>query len=422
MRKSILSICLFFIVIATSAQLTPSVGGISYTPISGIDYVFMFNGITSATEIAYTGPINLNTTISWSKFSNGSIRPYSSDQASILLDDTTGYILDVDGKKTKIWVIDYNKILPRLNNISIAPTQSNECKSVDLLIDATVPALTYQTPDGMTLPISRDFNISYTTLSWKGTAWQDSTVNKPITLPGTPKITVPVPAPYRNTTFTLTGDQYAKDLGIDLAVISSDYTPAAVICHETSVIPIRTATNEDRRPVDAAQVSGSAPLDIQFFANANEPITHFFNWEIFKDNAKTSLISNRHDNLTPYTFSEAGVYKVVVTASNDNPCSYSDTITVTVSESSIQVPNVFTPNGDGTNDEFRIAYKSILSFHCWVYNRWGRLVYEWTDPTKGWDGNINGKEASPGAYFYIINAIGSDAKKYKLKGDINLLR
>ena len=113
---------------------------------------------------------------------------------------------------------------------------------------------------------------------------------------------------------------------------------------------------------------------------------------------------------------------VKVTVSNDKTCSYSDSITVTVSTSSIQAPNVFTPNGDGYNDEFRVAYKSILTFHCWVYNRWGRLVYEWTDPMKGWDGNINGKEASPGPYYYVIKATGNDGKKYKLKGDINLLR
>jgi len=110
-----------------------------------------------------------------------------------------------------------------------------------------------------------------------------------------------------------------------------------------------------------------------------------------------------------------------VTVSNAT-CSYSDSITVTVSTSSIEAPNVFTPNGDGHNDEFRVAYKSIIQFDAWVYNRWGRLVYKWSDPMKGWDGNIGGKKAAAGAYFYVIKAVGADGKKYKLKGDINLLR
>jgi len=55
-------------------------------------------------------------------------------------------------------------------------------------------------------------------------------------------------------------------------------------------------------------------------------------------------------------------------------------------------------------------------------------VYEWSDPSKGWDGRIGKQMANPGAYFYVIEALGSDIeangkrREYKLKGDINLLR
>ena len=106
-------------------------------------------------------------------------------------------------------------------------------------------------------------------------------------------------------------------------------------------------------------------------------------------------------------------------------------------------PNTFTPNGDGANDEFRVVYRSLKEFHIWVYNRWGHLVYESSDPAKGWDGNINGKPAAVGAYYYVIRALGTDAETgymskpkysqkvkkqelpvgvYQLSGDINLLR
>ena len=107
---------------------------------------------------------------------------------------------------------------------------------------------------------------------------------------------------------------------------------------------------------------------------------------------------------------------------------------------------MFTPNGDGKYDEFRVAYRSLRDFHIWVYNRWGKLVYESTDPAKGWDGNINGRPAAEGAYFYVVRAMGTDADKnasfmmkasynkkklnadesvlgiYQMSGDINLLR
>jgi gliding motility-associated-like protein len=164
-------------------------------------------------------------------------------------------------------------------------------------------------------------------------------------------------------------------------------------------------------------ISFSAPIDVQFLSNANDA-TQFYKWEIFKEK---SLVTNRTDKDQRYTFTEAGNYIVRITVSN-NICSFTDSIAVVVSESAIYVPLVFTPNGDGFNDEFRVAYKSLISFQCWVYNRWGRQVYYWSDPTKGWDGNINGKKAVPGPYFYVIKAIGSDKKAYKLKGDINLLR
>jgi len=412
MKKILFLVCLCLITIAASASpdITSPDGIRKIFP--GVDYVFMFNGISPSTEITYNGP---GTTIVWTQFLNGN-SSIKSNQASISPDDATGYTLTVDGKKiADIWVIDYKA--PTLNPITVV-SSSNECKSVNLKIDdATVSALTYQTYDGKTLPITRNFNISYITLKWAGTQWVDSTATVPVTLPGTPQISVN--APYKATTFTLSGDQFADALGVLQKKESDSYTPVAVICHETSVVQTRDAKNENERPTTPKQVSGSAPLDMIFYSNPNDPVT-YYHWQIFKDKATSSLIDRTGEKSTPYTFTEPGSYVVKVTVSN--ACSYSDSITVTVSTSSIQAPNVFTPNGDGMNDEFRVAYKSILTFHCWVYNRWGRLVYEWTDPMKGWDGNINGKEASSGPYYYVIKATGNDGQKYKLKGDINLLR
>jgi len=428
MRKFILSICVFATSIAAFGQSITATSGKSYDTFAGVDYVYFFNGITPQTEITYNG----TGTVEWLKFSNGTSSPQS-NQPTISPDDATGYILKIDGKVSKtIWVIDYSKYLPVLKSLSVPATQANECKTVNLAIDAAIPALSYQTSvSAASIPITRDFNIAYTTLGWQGNTWQDSTINVVVTLPTMQKI---VKAPYRTTRFTLTGDQYAKDLGIEIKpAISAEYTPIAVICHETSIVSTRNATNEAERPTTAKQIRGSAPLDMQFLSNANEPITKFYKWDISKGD---KLILTRTDKDIRNTFTEAGVYKVSVVVTNSKSCSFTDSIIVTVSESQIVAPNVFTPNGDGFNDEFRVAYKSITSFHCWIYNRWGRLVYEWTDPMKGWDGNIGGKKAAPGAYFYIIKALGSDydpnskadAKtklrvgEYKLKGDINLLR
>jgi len=433
MRKIILSICLCLVAIAASAQtITASTGGKLYTGFTGVDYVFICNDITTS-EITYNDA-SVDPTINkieWYKYKEGAINPTpQTGVKSISPDGDTGYILKVDDKQiATIWVVDYKPAT--LTSIEPENDLENQCKTVNLLIAATVPELTYQTPTSATLiPIQRNFTIEYTTLKWDDTSskWENQTKDTTITI--SPSATLPilvsVPSPYCTTTFTLSGDQYAEALGItSYSITSSSYTPSAVICHLTSIVTTRDVKNEADEPKTATTVSGSAPLPMQFFANGNEPIPLNYRWEIFNGSAITPFVDRsgtESNKNTTYTFSEAGTYKVKITVSNTYGCSYSDSITVTVDESEIQVPNVFTPNGDGYNDEFRVAYKSIIKYEIWVYSRWGRLVYNSTNPQKGWDGNINGKKAAEGAYFYIIKAVGSDAKKYKLKGDINLLR
>jgi gliding motility-associated-like protein len=87
----------------------------------------------------------------------------------------------------------------------------------------------------------------------------------------------------------------------------------------------------------------------------------------------------------------------------------------------MQVPKAFTPNGDGKNDEFRVAYRSLKTFKCWVFNRWGRKIYYWEDPQKGWNGTHNGRKLRAGAYIYIIEAKGTDNVDHSTKGVINML-
>ena len=426
MRKIILSIYLLVLTFYCVGQVNSSSGKV-YSNFSGIDYVFVFNGITASTEITYQGN---GTAINWYKFSNPTAS--ISNQNFISPENATGYTLDVDGKLTRIWVIDYQKYLPTLTSIEPENNPTSQCQELKLFINANVPSISYTTYSGVNHIIPREFSINYQTLKWNDakTSWLPLDTISPIVLPATQKT---IPTPYCNTIFKLKGDQFASDLNISPDTVSSSlYITNAVICKATSVVTIRDAKNEAEHPSQATQLTGSAPLDIQFLSNANEPVAQFYNWTIYKG---TDLIINRKDKDHRYSFTDAGTFKVKVTASNGT-CSYSDSLTVTVSISQIQVPNVFTPNGDGFNDEFRVAYKSIVKFQCWVYNRWGRQVYYWTDPTKGWDGKINGVDAKPGAYFYVIKAYGSDydpnskpnptthertGEKIR-KGDINLLR
>ncbi|MDE5795706.1 MAG: gliding motility-associated C-terminal domain-containing protein, partial [Muribaculaceae bacterium] len=96
--------------------------------------------------------------------------------------------------------------------------------------------------------------------------------------------------------------------------------------------------------------------------------------------------------------------------------------TVTIGDSELLCPNAFSPNDDGVNDIWKISYRSLLEFKCWIFDRTGKQLYHYTDPSGGWDGTYRGKKVKPGVYYYVIQAAGSDGKKYKKSGDINIIR
>lgn len=426
MRKYIISLILSVFVWSVSAQLSSTGNYLLLPQISSIDtiQVFLFNGITANTEISYNGS---GSSINWYKYND--LSHSISNLSYISPDDATGYVLDVDGKRTNIWVMDYQHYLPVFTSFDAENNPSIQCDQLNLILNATVPSLNYQAPSGNRYTLPREFKVNYQTQTWTST-WQNADTTIIVTLPATH---ITVPAPLCNTTFTISGDQYSSQLGLQpVTFTGSMYNAVAVQCHITTSVTARTEKNEDMRPSASTPINYSAPIDVQFMSNANEPVAEFYKWEILKGN---SLIISRTDKDHRYTFTQAGQYTVRLTASNAN-CNASDSITITVSQSAIYAPNVFTPNGDGFNDEFRVAYRSIISFDCWVYNRWGRLVYHWNDPQKGWNGTINGAKAAPGPYFYVIKALCSDYDpkstpdpkthlrlgEYVLKGDINLLR
>jgi gliding motility-associated-like protein len=93
--------------------------------------------------------------------------------------------------------------------------------------------------------------------------------------------------------------------------------------------------------------------------------------------------------------------------------------------SALNIPNVFTPNGDGSNDVFFLKTAGLGEIHALIYDRWGNRIYEVTSNTGNiaWDGkSIDGKDCADGTYFYIITAKGKDAKEYSQTGNVSLYR
>jgi len=79
------------------------------------------------------------------------------------------------------------------------------------------------------------------------------------------------------------------------------------------------------------------------------------------------------------------------------------------------LPNVFTPNDDGQNDRFiPFPYRFIERINLQIYNRWGGLVFETSDPDINWDGtNLEGKPLAEGVYYY-----GCEVYEQRLNGTV----
>lgn len=86
------------------------------------------------------------------------------------------------------------------------------------------------------------------------------------------------------------------------------------------------------------------------------------------------------------------------------------------------IPNSFTPNGDGLNDQFGVVSQSVLNYYLVIYDRWGNMVYESRDPDESWHGNLNGSPLPTGVYAYRLEIEGTNKQIVKKMGSIMLLQ
>lgn len=155
------------------------------------------------------------------------------------------------------------------------------------------------------------------------------------------------------------------------------------------------------------------------FAN-NSTGASKYQWD-FGDGS--GLTTFKLDTPVVHQYITSGTYKACLYASTifgciDTSCTAVEAIIRPLAD----VPNAFTPNGDGINDQVHVKGFGISKMDWKIYNRWGALVFESTSPDKGWDGYYNGVLQPQEVYTYVLNIIFSDNKRYQKKGDITLLR
>ncbi len=122
--------------------------------------------------------------------------------------------------------------------------------------------------------------------------------------------------------------------------------------------------------------------------------------------------------------------EVKMTATDQYGCMDEDNIVIRINRNvGIYAPNIFSPNGDGSNDYFRpIVNESIASLkEINIYDRWGNLVYQRENIMdlsvwQGWNGKHHGADAITGVYVYISTFLALDDKEEQISGDITLIR
>ncbi len=141
-----------------------------------------------------------------------------------------------------------------------------------------------------------------------------------------------------------------------------------------------------------------------------------YQWS-FGDGAGSTEINPEHQ------YPRTGAYQVCLTAYNLVGCS--DKVCKTVQADVLplaDVPTGFSPNGDGSNDILYVRGYSIATMDFKIFNRWGELVFQSQNQSRGWDGTFKGKAQEMDAYAYTLQVTFLDGSTMNKKGNVTLLR
>jgi gliding motility-associated-like protein len=169
----------------------------------------------------------------------------------------------------------------------------------------------------------------------------------------------------------------------------------------------------------ATPMSGFAPLTVSV-TNTSEATTSMqgmniaYSWTFGNGTTATGFTPS------PVTYTEGGDFQIILTGDNGRGCVDTAMVTIHVDDQlSLVIPNIFTPNGDGDNDEFRLTGKGLAELNVVIFNRWGRKVAELMDITQSWSGD----DHEAGVYFYIVTYKGKDnVEQQPVKGHVTLRR
>lgn len=229
---------------------------------------------------------------------------------------------------------------------------------------------------------------------------------------------------------TITGDSIVVT-PLETTTYMLNYEDGAGCQMLTDSITINVEEGVDAIGIEVVGLDGDEPYllgqNIQLTALYNTTITEGLVFSWFLDT--TMIASGPGLAIIETQVLQDGDLNYSVLIETPTGCSETINVNVTVELPKLGIPNIFTPNGDETNDFFNVAVApeeilpllEIVEFK--VYNRWGQLVYDNETPDTGWDGKFNDKPQPIEAYFYSIKVAylnGESAGEFQ--GNVTLAR
>jgi gliding motility-associated-like protein len=301
---------------------------------------------------------------------------------------------------------------------STAEIEESNCESFQLHGSATGPVYRYYDPSSGQ-PITVDPGYKYTWMT-------DQTII------GAIQNYRVSPPPSKNSAYRLevtdrTGCNHFSDIAYE------------------SIVPKSSFSWSTDQKSDPQFSNHEAPLKVELHNESENSDVDKYEWFLYRSREdidkqssvagkKDSFLINIYDVNPIYTYENSGHYKIKLIAVKETPgFTCRDTFYlknfIVVDTSLVKVAPVFTPNSDGINDNLIIKTRSLQSLDFQIFNRWGNTVHHFSkkdyipenSEIAAWNGKINDKRASPGVYFYVVDAQGRDGVHRRKKGYIELI-